>query len=189
MWSSGDVVVLRETWHGRIWKARPWVVVEDEPERLVLWIPRGSRTRVPEAASAVPVGDCGLAEGMFGTRALRVTTPGESHSILHFFDDSGRFERWYVNLEPPLVRSAVGFDLIDLFLDLLVERDGSHRWLDEDELEQALTAGLLTASDAAAARAEGEAVLARNPFPTGWESWQPDPHWPTPELPEGWDRI
>lgn len=189
MWSSGDVVAVRELWHGRVWKARPWIVVEDLPERLVLWIPRGSRTRIPESRSPVPLGEWSLAEGTFGTSALRVTHPGQSHSILHFFEGDGTFERWYVNLERPLVRSTVGFDLADLFLDLLVERDGSHRWLDEDELEQAVAAGLLAAEDAVAARAEGEAVLARNPFPTGWESWRPDPAWALPELPEGWDRI
>jgi len=57
--------------------------------------------------------------------------------------------------------------LEDLFLDLLIEPDGSHRWLEEDELEQALAAGLLTEEDAGAAREEGERVLAEWPFPTG----------------------
>ena len=99
------------------------------------------------------------------------------------------FERWYVNLERPLVRSAVGFDLDDLFLDLLVEPDRSHRWLDEDELEQALEAGLLTTEDAAAARAEGERVLAEWPFPTGWENFRPESRWELPELPAGWDVV
>ena len=36
-------------------------------------------------------------------------------------------------------------------------------------------------------RAEGESVLARAPWPTGWEKWRPDPAWELPELPDGWD--
>jgi len=30
-------------------------------------------------------------------------------------------------------------------------------------------------------------VLADPPWPTGWEAWRPDPSWPVPELPPGWD--
>jgi Protein of unknown function (DUF402) len=187
MWSNGDVVAVREVWHGRVWKARPWIVVQDEPDLLVLWIPKGARTMVPESKPVLPVGDWRLHEGRFGANALRLTRPGAAHSLLHFFGD--KFEGWYVNLERPLVRSAVGFELSDLFLDLFIEPDGRRRWLDEDELEQALTAGLITAEDAAAARREGERVLSESPFPTGWEDWRPDPRWEPPGLPAGWDVI
>ena len=27
------------------------------------------------------------------------------------------------------------------------------------------------------------------PFPTGWEDWRPDPAWPVPQLPAGWDVV
>jgi hypothetical protein len=69
---------------------------------------------------------------------------------------------------------------------LIVRPDGGYRWKDEDELEQAAAAGLL---DAAAVRAEAQRVLEEWPFPTGWEHWRPDPAWPVPQLPEGWDRV
>jgi hypothetical protein len=185
MWSRGDVVAVREIWDGRVWKARPWIVVEDAPELLVLWIPRGAHTVL--ATSELPAGAWEHRASTFRTNALRLTRPGEAHSILHFFGDA--FEGWYVNLERPLVRSAVGFDLSDLFLDLFVEPDGRHRWLDEDELAAALAARLLTEDDAAAARAEGERVLAEWPFPTGWEDFRPDPRWKPPRLPAGWDIV
>jgi hypothetical protein len=187
MWSRGDVVALREVWHGRVWKARPWIVVEDSPELLVQWIPQGATTMVPVGKPVLPVGDWELQEGRFGTNALRLTRPGEHHSILHFFRTE--FDGWYVNLERPLRRFAVGFECDDLFLDVFVEQNGRVRWLDEDELEQALAAGLVTAQDAAAARAEGERVLAEWPFPTGWEDFRPDPRWKPPRLPAGWDVI
>ena len=50
--------------------------------------------------------------------------------------------------------------------------DGTYRWKDEDELEQAAALGIV---DAAAVRAEGQRVLEEWPFPTGWEDWRPDP--------------
>jgi hypothetical protein len=190
MWSSGDVVALREIWHGRLWKARAWIVVEDAPDRLVLWIPKGAQTMVPAApAPLVPSGDWSLVEGSFGLSALRVTEPGASHSILHFFRSPGRFNAWYVNLERPLTRSSVGFDLVDLFLDVSATQDGRWRWLDEDELDEALQAGLITPQEAATVRAEGERVIEQWPFPTGWEEWKPDPAWTRPILPEGWDLV
>jgi len=43
-------------------------------------------------------------------------------------------------------------------------------------------------------RREGERVIARlearrPPFCDGWESWQPDPGWPIPELPAEWEGV
>jgi hypothetical protein len=60
---------------------------------------------------------------------------------------------------------------------------------DEDELAEQVELGCFTAEEAAAARAEGERVLAEWPFPTGWEDWRPDPSWPVPELPVVWDVV
>jgi hypothetical protein len=187
MWSKGDVVAVREVWHARVWKARPWIVARDTPELLVLWIPKGARTMLPEGKPVLPTGNWRLREGRFGTNALRLTRPGAAHSILLFFGDD--FEGWYVNLERPLRRFSAGIDCDDLFLDLFVEPDGRHRWLDEDELAQAVTAGLLTPEDAVSAREEGERVLTEWPFPTGWEDFRPDPRWEPPRLPAGWDVV
>jgi Protein of unknown function (DUF402) len=187
MWANGDVVALREIWHGRVWKARPWIVVQDAPDLLALWIPRRAQTFVP--TTDLPTDHWGLRESPFPANALRITARGASHSLLHFFDDRGAFEHWYVNLERPVIRSKVGFDLPDLFLDIVVERDGTWRWDDEDELEGAVRARLISQKDADFARAEGERVLVDWPFPTGWEDFRPDPRWELPELPAGWDVV
>ena len=61
--------------------------------------------------------------------------------------------------------------------------------MDEDELEEGLERGVLTADDEAAARAEAARLVEEWPFPTGWEDWRPDPAWPTPALPDGWDVV
>jgi hypothetical protein len=51
----------------------------------------------------------------------------------------------------------------------------------------AVDVGFFTREQAAAFRAEGERVLAEWPFPTGWEEWEPDPSWPLPAVPDGWE--
>ena len=61
--------------------------------------------------------------------------------------------------------------------------DGAVRWKDEDELEHAASLGLV---DAAEVRAEAERVLEASPFPTGWEDFRPEPDWPSPRFPQGW---
>ena len=43
-------------------------------------------------------------------------------------------------------------------------------------------------------RAEGERAIERieawsAPFDEGWENWLPDPAWPLPSLPNGWERL
>jgi hypothetical protein len=62
-------------------------------------------------------------------------------------------------------------------LDIWVDVDGSWRWKDEDDLEAAVRHGAFSQEQAANFRTEGERVIAESPFPTGWESWQPDPSW------------
>jgi hypothetical protein len=87
-------------------------------------------------------------------------------------------------MQEPLRRIPDGFETQDQELDLVVGRDGSWSWKDEQELLDWIPVGRFTEEEVAAVRGEGERVLAEWPFPTGWEDWTPDPTWPVPELPD-----
>jgi predicted RNA-binding protein associated with RNAse of E/G family len=106
----------------------------------------------------------------------------------------GDFIGWYINLQRPLVRSALGFDTLDQTLDLIIRPDlVAHHWKDEDEFAEDVRHGIFSAEEASAIRAEGERVLQKarrgeSPFRDGWDVWQPDGSWSVPSLPEGWDR-
>ena len=175
--------------HGRVWRAQACRVVEDSEQTIALWLPRGSATYLPVDREGrrirIPAGDWELEPAESTRDAVALARPGRAHSIYVFWRE-GSFEHWYVNFEKPLRRTPVGFDTFDEKLDLIVEPDGRYFWKDEDELEQAAALGLLEAD---AVRAEAARVLEEWPFPTGWEDWQPDPSWPIPQLPEGWDRV
>jgi hypothetical protein len=188
MWSSGDAIALREIWKGRVWKARACRVVRDDPELIALWLPQGAPTKIPPG-SGIPRDEWTLEDGRFRASALRLARPGEHHSILLFFGDNGAFRSWYVNVERPLRRSPVGFDYLDLELDVRIDADGGWHLEDEDELEEAVSLGVLTVEDAAEVRAEAQRVIDAWPFPTGFEEWRPDPAWPLPRLPAGWDLV
>jgi hypothetical protein len=182
--ARGDVVAVRELWKGRVWTARPWIVVEDAPARLVLWIPQGAPTKVPPPPR-IPRDDWELEDGLWKHDAVRVTRPGSAHSILQF----ASADHWYVNLERPFTRSALGFDYLDLELDLICRPDGSHELADEDDFAGAQRRGVISPAEAAAVRAEADRVVAAWPFPTGFEEFRPDPGWELPQLPPGWDVV
>jgi hypothetical protein len=70
----------------------------------------------------------------------------------------------------------------------------SWSWKDEDEVEQAVDLGLLTRDDViglrdAADRGRCRVMDREPPFDRDWDTWRPDPGWPVPELPEGWDLL
>lgn len=145
----------------------------------MLWIPRGA----PFA-----IGNDLFADWTYEVRALkraqlRVTRPGDAFSVFLFADG------WYVNLEQPQRRTALGFDYEDELLDVWVPYGGKPELLDEDELDEAVQRGFFTPEQAAEIRAKAERVLAEPPWPTGWEDWHPEPGWQLPELPPGWDEL
>jgi hypothetical protein len=169
-----------------VWRAQACRIVEDSAATVALWMPAGAPAKIPAGGLRIP-GDAWELEDAAPTReSLCVARPGRAHSIYVFWDESREFSHWYVNFERPLQRSSVGFDTFDEKLDLIVSPDGTYRWKDEDELEQAAAAGLL---DPDGVRAEAQRVLEEWPFPTGWEDWRPDPGWPAPQLPQGWERV
>lgn len=47
-------MVHRESWKGRLWAARPLTVVEDTQQRSLLWIPQGTRRKVPVTPATRP---------------------------------------------------------------------------------------------------------------------------------------
>jgi hypothetical protein len=162
-------------------------VVEDRADLTVLWLPPGTTYAIGDDL----FGEWKLSERVFDHTAgqLRLTRPHEPFSIFHFWHPDGSFEGWYVNLERPQKRSSAGFDFEDELLDIWVRPGAEPRWLDEDEVEEAVRGGFFTPERAAEIRAHGEGVLADPPWPTGWEDWRPEPGWQRPLLPPGWDLV
>ena len=200
-WSAGDAIALREIWRGRIWTARAVTVVEDADEHTMFHVPAGMSWKRPIDARGerlrLPTEKWRLTDDVWEEKhVLSFAWPGLAYAILAFWSDPGdEFLGWYVNLQTPLRRTAIGFDYMDHTLDVVVSPDRSTwEWKDEDELAEAVALGLFSSERAATIRAEGERALERvrtraSPFDRDWESWRPDPSWPMPELPPGWDAV
>src|SRR5690606_9511378 len=148
-------VVVRQHRFGRFRAVTPMVVAEDGPDRTLLYVPRGTVFMAP----ADPTGA--------RTRTIRddvgVTPhPGRDHAALFIvtrgagfaviarwgasFDD---FTGFYVNVQGPLRRTAIGFDSMDQPLDVIIGPDLSVRVKDADELDEAAADGFFSAAEVA----------------------------------------
>lgn len=207
VWTPGDVIVHQEVWGGRVWAARPLVVVEDADERLLLWIPQGTRRKVPatppdrvdpptrreRVIENLARCDWVHVDHEWDVDNLWLLRPGDWHALWVSWLD-GRHYGWYVNLQQPLRRTPLGFEAMDMMLDVVVEPDLTWRWKDEDEFADLVDRGLVDAATGDRVRREGEAVIGRverrtAPFSEPWPGWRPDPAWSRPELPAGWDVV
>jgi predicted RNA-binding protein associated with RNAse of E/G family len=201
--SPGQTAVVREIWDGRAWRGGAYRVIQDKPELLVLYAPLGTTIRyplTPEGKRVKPLqklnGEWVLTD--FNTdkwASLRLSIPGESYSVLLFWDQPGfTLNHWYINLEEPMRRTPTGFDLTDNTLDVRVKPDlSSWHWKDEDEFAEAVDLKIFSQEKAKDIRLEGERVAnwiqsGKSPFNI-WENWRPDPSWKVPVLPEGWDKV
>jgi hypothetical protein len=194
-WRSGDVIPIRHVQHGVVRFAEAVIVVEDRPERLVVFAPVGC---------AMQWSTIDWATGAFTgpdpmrrhTRdALKIIEPGAQHTTSLFFAEGmADFICWYVDLEEPTRRAGGGLVTFDRSLDIVAGPDRRWRWKDEDHFAHIQRFGWITSERAAELRAEGERVIrcieAREPpFNDEWLGWRPDPAWPIPELPVDWAAI
>ena len=198
--SPGESVALREIWAGRVWYARPAVVVRDEPNLQMFYVPprvlckrpvdpRGRPLRIPAQTWELQDerrGDKGM---------LSFAFPDTPYAVILGFDPHEGLFEYYINLQSPLTRSDAGFDTVEHLLDVTIPADrSSWSWKDEDELAFAVDQGLFTPEQAVWFRHWGEravehVLLREPPFDEDWASWRPDPGWDPPSLPDGWDLV
>ena len=175
--APGHPIVVRHTRGARtflVWSAN---VVADDDTLLALWIPAGAPCLRPAVRDELPYEQELVERPWQAPGVLQLWPAGAAHAIWLLGD------AWYVNLQEPFRRTALGFDTADQLLDLVRTRDGKWRWKDDHELASAVEEGFLSADEAATICAEARRVIAADPFPTGWEAWEPEPSWPLPGLP------
>jgi hypothetical protein len=192
-------IVWRHIFRGRLRWAIPSLLIDESPDQVISLLPPGTVCKAPVAYGREgyvqqllqPFEEIG--DYVWHTRrSLMLAQRDAAHTLsLHWDHASGAFLGWYVNLQEPMRPTRIGYDTFDQMLDIWIEPDLTWRWKDWDELVEAEEVGLFTRYEAEAIRAEGQRVIDSldTLLPTGWENWNPDPTWPLPRLPEGWDRI
>lgn len=204
LFEPGDVVVLRWRRNHPADVVMPVRVVVDCPEYVALFTAAGTvigqatadgrklTRETPFLERESKIG--GLADFTWtGNRVLQFIKPGEARSTWMMWSEiDWSFGGWYVNLQAPIQRTAIGFDTADYLLDLEVTPDLKWSWKDRDEVEEAREHGLVLPQILDRMQIEGERAIRdiemRSwPFDAGYERWRPDPSWEIPALPQGWD--
>ena len=208
VWEPGQTVVHQEVWAGRLWAARPLTVVEDTPDRILLWIPHGTRRKIPvtppHRADPPDVNrrtvenlvrhDWELGEHVWDVSSLWILRPDDWHSTLVSWRPDGSDLGWYINLQRPMRRNRVGFEAMDLMLDVVCEPDLSWRWKDREEFDEIVERKIFDPELADRVLTEALATIDdieqhRPPFDDPWHEWRPDPAWEIPVLPDDWRVI
>ncbi len=192
-WQPGEIVALRYLMRttGRPGAGWPLRVVEDREDRVALYLQRGTRFRQVRRVD-------GTYQQTWDTwryETLRLMFPGRFYSVWLFWNVDGSersLRAYYVNMEEPFRRSAIGFDTNDHQLDIVVQPDLTWSWKDKALFEDFVREGYYSQEFATRVREEAASVIEliearRPPFRDGWEEWEPDPSWTVPELPAGWE--
>jgi hypothetical protein len=125
---------------------------------------------------------------------VRLHPVGRGYSVIRtWVVEKQQFAGWYVNLEQPWVRTAVGFDTRDDVLDVSASADlGEWQLKDVDELEFAVGVGLFTSTEARSIHGAAEAAvddMANRRWPFDDASWRrqiPSALLRPTVLPRGW---
>jgi hypothetical protein len=195
-WSEGDWVVRREVLDRGPWLGTLVMIVEDSPEHLISFIPEGAPFSFPEGEWPTPSGRHPWSgrKCWHGHGCLMIQRPGDHYAIWHFWNGPNRdFVCWYINLQEPFRRTAIGYDTQDLELDFVVYPNGHWEIKDDDVMDQRVEEGRWSAERVADIRSEGQRIAAhlragRRWWPEEYRAWSPEPDWKVPDrLPAGWE--
>ncbi|MDP9311232.1 MAG: DUF402 domain-containing protein [Chloroflexota bacterium] len=198
----GAHIIIREVIQEQIWTARPVTVVQDTARLIALYIAPGTIYKHPRTPHGEPVPDTMIDEWVLidqqwaGGGALYLSEPDAPYALILFWNENhAEFLAWYVNVQEPYRRTALGFDYLDLELDLVVKANRTTwYWKDEAKFAKLQQYGRISREQARGLRDAAERILAHiqhgHPFfASGWEQWAPPANWPIPSLPEGWEVI
>jgi hypothetical protein len=219
-WQYGDTVAVRYPAEQRMVRSyqaitgdtvvnvlgAPQIVLEDSPDLVSVYMPEGTafwRWNVREQQFREPF----IAQG----ESVRLFFPGKSYQVNLFYDTGtgpgshirymfpgaageGRFLGWKIDIASPFKRTAMGLEVIDEVLDLMVYPDWSYRWKDEDQMAFLVELGIYSADEADFFHSVGDELTMAikehaPPFDEQWKHWRPEKQFLVPEMPEGWQFL
>lgn len=176
MWFQTDAVIARrEVDWGAVSSALQTYVVLDDSDLLALYVPERAPfefadTEWPTATKRHPWWP---REHWLGAGCLMLQRPEEAYAIWKTVGVRG----WYINLQAPLTRSAVGVDTQDFELDIVVDAQGECGFKDADLVTHWVELGRLTIDNARTAFATGDRLIRQIRsgvmWWSDWSEWVP----------------
>jgi hypothetical protein len=187
--------------NGKVHSARPVTVAADDGETIALQLVVGTPMVWPEFGDRSElIKKFATGEWTFVERTwtdndvLILMREGDAYSPQLYRSQDGATKLWYVNLQDPVRRTALGFDTLDHILDVFAGIDLSWWQLkDEHELVEAVELGVVTSERADEIRAVaadvGALIDAGDAWWSPWSTWEPDLSLPVPSLPDNWREM
>jgi hypothetical protein len=185
--------------------------VNDEGDETILALLPGAQCVYPEGYFYWKAGDYSrgtrwqeAASGSWAFREFKwqqnrfliFLRPGRFYHISVVWDgETDQCRGYYVDFQLPYRRSAIGFDTLDLDLDIVVGRSNSDwYWKDEDAYRQGIEQGGIKAEWVAEVERARPQILDQIqrgvcPFDGSWDDWRPEPTWEPPSLPPTWNQY
>lgn len=208
LWNTGDTVAIRGIIGGKLWLAQSVTVVKDTPTETVLLLTPGAQCAYPSGYwrwkrddfsqgtrwdDAISMAWTLRRFAWHTKRLLMIMEPEKTYATYLLWDDaSGHFTGYYINFQTPFQRSPIGFDTLDLELDIVIDPQFIWEWKDELGYAEGLREGCIpnTAVDAIEHAKPGiYEMISRQLYPLdgSWVNWRPDPAWQPARLPDGWE--
>ena len=205
-WRPGDIVVVRGIFNGYICHAQSVIVAKDTPEEIALTLLPGSECVDLEGYLKGKQNSkrrwdfkdkpFKLEKYIWHTnRLLLLIEPENYYSTIYFWqNDTNEFLCYYINFQIPFQRSQIGFDTLDLELDMIINPDNSWKIKDVDDYQKGVENGTILhewTQEIETAKNKVLDKLADKQYPLDgfWLNWLPDSNWSAPKLPENWDEI
>ena len=183
-WTPGDLVEYRHLLGDRVWLTFETYVVEDSPELVVTYLPRGAPMSYADGPWPTPNGRHAWwpRPAWEGHGMLMLQRPADPYGVWVFWDGPDRgHECWYLNIHE-WSRDERGHSMRDLELDVVVRPDGTYELKDEDLVDVRVAEGRMSAADAAHARGVAKDLvrmleLGERWWDVSWAAWSPPPGW------------
>ena len=207
LWREGDNVLLRGIYNNRPAYVQSLRVVKDTLEETALLIWPGAECVAPNGY--IQLGHAlwdRWAETLTNTlnmkkyfwhtnRLLILLEPDKFYSTIYIWNAaSDKFVCYYINFQLPFRRTPLGFDTLDLDLDIVVEPTQKWEWKDVEEYKQGISVGGIQSdwvNEIDYAQSEVITRIENHTYPldASWLNWRPDPTWTAPYLPQNWEEV
>jgi hypothetical protein len=209
-WVSGDTVALRGIYNNRVWYMQSALVVLDSPEEIALVVLPGAECSAPTEYIHGKHGASGqydrwgnylgdrwnMENYLWRTNRLLILLEPEKYyaRMLFWEHNSGIFICYYINFQLPFRRSRIGFDTLDLELDIIVEPDHQWYWKDVENYQRGIDCGVIRREWSEQIEITEKEIFKTlenrsYPFDGSWLDWKPNPTWQPPIAIENWDKI
>lgn len=194
-WDRGQSILIRHIWRKAVWYAIPVIVVDDTPERLIVFLRAGTQTEWTMVNFTDGTLSGPDAHIWHSTNQLIFLEKNSFHAVSLFWNaDNGKFRNWYVDFQDPIRRVKDGIVTFDRALDIVISPDMNWRWKDEVHFQRIQELGWISSKMTRQIDKERAIVVNRieqnlKPFCEPWPGWRPDPTWPIPQLPKNWAWV